>query len=559
MSTKSLISGCLLSWAVILGARSAWAQPEPTPQADAKCPGGKIGSLTSEKVAEGAAKQTLETATTKAIAQKPTTAAAPPAFADRVNATIADFLPLFQFAVNEVASNADKTSVTAKFNPIPVGIYGNLSLNATATQPQVFKALEEKIVEPAREAQRKTLLGKVDDFSDLTLALSYGLQRRAGTWDNTRKMFGRNYELYRNLASGLLEQALQGAFADIDQRTDRISRARSKLFTEFKTVFEEAAVRDGLAQPDDPEKLGPQGARLDSICLATVESVNPEAYKQLVDVLRKEALLSADVTAAVQKAITDNKLDALPAMIDNQPQIVLQGSYRASDDVIGPDTAAITASYEMGTRNFNSMLREYHQMKREGIKEPSYLDAYERGVTDRAYQYEDKVIFSASFRRNQSYNFSYNYKESVSSPGSTTPVEIDRTAALNLPRSDDWRASLSWTRLWPRRTEKPETLLAAGLPQLPAMTGRQDPRSTFTIEWVDADESIKLAGTNTPLENDRFVARLSLVVPVQGGMTLPLTIVYSDKPEFLGDQDRVFGAHVGISYKIGDKGAAAGK
>jgi hypothetical protein len=49
------------------------------------------------------------------------------------------------------------------------------------------------------------------------------------------------------------------------------------------------------------------------------------------------------------------------------------------------------------------------------------------------------------------------------------------------------------------------------------------------------------------------------VIPVQGGTTLPLTIVYSNKPEFLKGQDRILSAHVGISYKIGDKGAAAGK
>jgi hypothetical protein len=97
--------------------------------------------------------------------------------------------------------------------------------------------------------------------------------------------------------------------------------------------------------------------------------------------------------------------------------------------------------------------------------------------------------------------------------------------------------------------------MSTDVPQLAQVTGRQDPRSTLSIEWVNADQNVKI--NNTPLENNRFVARLSLVVPVQGGMTLPLTIVYSNKPEFLKGQDRVLSAHVGISYKIGDKGTAA--
>lgn len=569
MNAKPLILGCLLSWVFAPGASSAWAQAlSSTSEELVPRPDDTIASFTAraqeilEKKQEEATKATaetktaVETSTPKAIAQKPTTAASPPAFADRVNAAIADFLPWFQFAVNEVASSEDKTSVTAKFNPIPVGMYGNLSLNATATQPQVFKALEELIVEPAREAQRKSLLGKVDDFSDLTIALSYGFQWRAGSWDNTRKLFGRNYELYSNLASTLLDEALGEVARDIDDREDKINRQQRSLLEEMKGqgILRKALEKDGLIQENQPV---PELVNIGPIKLATLETLSAALHKRFVDVLRQQAQLSSDVTATVQKAIKDHKLDALPAMIDNQPQIIFQGSYRESHDIIGRDAAAITASYEMGSRNINAMLREYHQMRREGIESPSKLEAFRRGVTDRAYKFEDKVIFSASFLRNRPYSFSFDYKESVSVPGATEPVEIDRTAALNFPRSDDWRASLSWTRLWPRRVEEPETMLGAGLPQLPAVTGRQAPRSTLTIEWVEADQRIKL--NDKPLENDRLVARLSLVVPVPGGMTMPLTIVYSDKPEFLKDQDRVFGAHVGISYKIGEKSAAAGQ
>ena len=563
MNAKSLILGCLLIWIIVLGASSARAQAGPsTPEELVPLPDETIGDFVGRaqdllEKKKDEAKKPIESSTSKAIAQKPTTTAAPPAFADRVNASIADFLPWFQFAVNEIASSEDKTSVTAKFNPIPVGMYGNLSLNATATQPQVFEALEESIVESAREAQRKSLLGKVDDFSDLTIALSYGLQRRAGTWDNTRKMFGRNYELYTNLMSGLLDEALQGLTKEIGQREDLLNNERKNLLGEMNKqgILQKALKKDGVIQEGQPE---PEFPDIGPVKLATLESLSPELHKRFVDVLRQQAKLSADVTAFTREAIEKNNLDALPAMIDNQPQIVFQGSYRASDDIIGRDAAAITASYEMGSRNVNSMLREYHYMRslqKEGDPSPSYLEAFRRGVTERAYKYEDKVVFSATFRRNQPYSFSYDYTESVTVPGATAPTEINHTAALDLPRSDDWRASLSWTRLWPRRTEKPENMLAAGLPQLPALTGRQDPRSTLTIEWVEADQKIRV--NDKPLENDRLVARLSLVVPVPGGMTMPLTIVYSDKPEFLKDQDRVFGAHIGISYKIGEKGAAA--
>jgi hypothetical protein len=559
MSAKTRILVCLLSLAVAFGAGSARAQGTPSAPAElTPVETDTIDSFTERcqsqlenaKAETKSSKEMIEASTAKAIAQKPTTATPPPAFADRVNTSIADFLPLFQFAVNEIASSADKTSVTAKLNPIPVGIYGNLSLSTTAAQPEVFKALEEKIVEPAREAQSKSLLGKVDDFSDLTLAASYGLQRRAGAWDNTRKLFGRNYELYRNLVSDLLDKALP----NIDGETDKIRRSFTKLFDDNQSIFEAAVVMDGLAPPDAGEKE--KRARFGGIKLATLQQLSPKVHADLVALLKQEARISAGVTADVREAVKRNNLDAIPAMIDNQPQLVIQASYRSRDDIIGPDTAALTVNYEMGTRNFNSVLREYHQMMRNGIKDPSPLEAYRRAIDGKRYRNEDKLVFSASFLRNQRYSFKYDYMDSVTIPGSTTPV----TVALDLPRSDNSRASLTWTRLWPRRTEQAGTQLAAfptGLPQLPQVTGLQDPRTTFSVEWVNADQRIKL--NNVPLENDRFVAKLSLVVPVQGGMTLPLTVVYSDKPEFLKGQDRILGAHIGISYKIGDKGTLAGQ
>ncbi len=485
--------------------------------------------------------QEMAAAASAEVAQKPTVAAPPPAFADSVNSSIADFLPWFQFAINEVTSSEDKTSVTAKFNPLPVGIYGNLSLSTTASEPQVFKPLEDRIVEAAREAERKTLLGRVDDFSDLTLAATYGYQRRGGTWDNTRKLFGRNYELYRKLASELLGEALS-ASVDFDEPTDRLSNTRRAFLREHRTTLEAAAKEANVPV----EELG-------RVPLDAIAKVSPHVHSELVSLLVQQAQLSADVTVNVQQTIREHKLDAIPAMIDNQPQLLIQGSYRSSDEVIGPDALAITATYEMGSRNFNAALREYRQMKHEGVA-ASRLKAFEQAVTNRDYRHEDKLIFSASYRRNRHYDFSHPYVESVAVPGSTTQTEIARTAAVELPSWDSWRASATWTRLWPRRPQQTGNLsLAAGAggTALPSVSESDGPRSTFSLEWVEADQRAKIDGK--ALENDRLIARLSLVVPLPGGMTMPLTVVYSEDPELLKDQDRVFSTHFGISYKMGQK------
>jgi hypothetical protein len=528
----------------------AWAQiaaapPPPSDDQTIDSYSRDLRESASGRAAAAAESNVVQKIVPKEVAAKPTTATPPNAFSDRVLNSIADFLPLFQFAVNNVTASEDKMSVTAKFNPIPVGTFGNFSLTATASQPQLFSALEKQIVEPARDTQRKALLGQVDDFSDLTATLTYGYQKRAGSWEDTRKLFGRNYELYRSLASELLRRAILPALDATDDPTDRVSRERLAWERDHKQQL--------VKIPNALDDFG-------HVTFGTLRANLPaEAVNQLIAILNTESGISNDLTASVQKLLKENLLDTLPALIDNQPQATFQTSYRSSDDIIGPDTTAVTLGYEMGTRNFNSVLREYRRMKRDDEAHASPLAALRQVTESGSYRYEDKLIFNLSFRRNDDYLFDWKYQEAVSVPGQDQPTMVDRTARLSLPRSDQWKGSLTWTRLWPRRENdqaRSQALAAAAAGTQLALPARQDPRITISLEREDNDQKkVNIDNVLQDLANDRWLAKASLVIPVQGAMTLPLTIVWANKPEFLKDQDRILSAHVGISYKIGDKGA----
>ena len=77
----------------------------------------------------------------------------------------------------------------------------------------------------------------------------------------------------------------------------------------------------------------------------------------------------------------------------------------------------------------------------------------------------------------------------------------------------------------------------------------EDPQRLFalSVEWIDVQDD--------PLRQNRLVASLSYTLPIKtaGGAGVPLTLVYADRSEFLGDPDHQLSAHVGISFDINRK------
>jgi len=72
----------------------------------------------------------------------------------------------------------------------------------------------------------------------------------------------------------------------------------------------------------------------------------------------------------------------------------------------------------------------------------------------------------------------------------------------------------------------------------------QQPRLSLSVEgiWPTGQADAK----------DRVIARLSYLLPVSRGVTIPVTVTYANRDDLLGTQDHIFRGHVGISYKLGN-------
>lgn len=452
-----------------------------------------------------------------AVRAKTTTAAPAGSFASDLQASIEDFLPLFQGLVKGVDTDDDGTSLTARLAALDLGDYGRVAIQATATEPAVYEPLAEAIAESVRPVETESLLDGVSDFDDLTLRASYGLTRPAAGLARTRFMLGRDYDLYRELVDEILAASWDVVDGGLE---DAVQRSTIPLTHLFDEIFDERGVSISQSLTFEQIRQLDRGADLAADLIAGLQEI-------------------AEHEQAYGGSLAGLRLDALPALIDNQPQLVFSYSQRLPDEVVGPDEWTFGLHYEHGRRNFNRLLG-----RRDGGE--TATTALSDLARDPSVSAEAKWIVDFSYTDRSAYRRSHEYTTTaVGADGET--VEVPQLAEVDLPGSEDLRGKLSYTRfVGAPMVERSATspALAATLPEvlaesLPKLESR--PRLTFSLEgrWVD-----------DPRRQDRVVGSLSYDVPLSASLVLPLTITYANRSEFLGEQDDVLGAHIGLSYKL---------
>jgi len=473
-----------------------------------------LGAISGQEIVTAKTQQTASQVG-KEVAHKTTSTAAPEGFADRVNETISDFLPLLQANVSAVSTSEDKKSVTVKLNPLKLS-YAEFGFSGTATQPDVFAKVADDIVASARDSEEKALLSKVNDFGDLTYTLeANALPGGAGGWSR-RMLFGRTTATYQPFIEALLKDEL-GMLSK-----DAVNKANAEL-GKFLAPLGSGPVGD-LTFEDVKAK-----------------HVDPEPIiEALMDLARAEAAL------AKAAGVASPWRPKLASLIDNQPQLVLKVSRRESDEVVGPRSTAYTLNYEFGSRNVNAVLREFHRLEKEN---PAMADADRRQqaianvTSDPRFGAEDRLVTSITYKDVGAYHFVHPYTfTTVDSSGAD--IQVARTANVNLARSREWRGKLVWTRLVRSSNAVLAAAKATGGAEGATDSSSKDqkPRLTASLEAVSVRDD--------PTRQNQVIGRLSYVVPLGGnGLTLPLTLTWANRPEFVGQNGTRLSAHVSVSFK----------
>lgn len=235
---------------------------------------------------------------------------------------------------------------------------------------------------------------------------------------------------------------------------------------------------------------------------------------ELVIAVIKDQIASETADAISAKAMYDaNHLDLIATMIDNQPQAT--GTITVHHPALfgGPRSQAGSVELHFGRVNMNTLRNACRdRMKDLGLCFREQLNKYASdGMST------DKLVFTASYDRAQHY--------SLASLGPDTPAA--GFTAINNPQSDVLKVK--------------------------AQGGRQL-GTDITGKPLHADLSIE-GGFNQKgnvRTNNRWVGTITLSVPFGDMMTIPVSITWANKSEFIGDVKNRIGAHVGLSYRLPD-------
>lgn len=430
------------------------------------------------------------------ISAKPTSVPAGDGFGTRLRDGIEDFLPLFGVAIDSVSTAEDDKSVTVRLNPIRAGELGSVGLSVTATEPEPGEGLINTVPEAQRATLREIAENRLGDLSNLTYSFKWAYERRATA--DSGFMFGRFVESYRPIIEGRVIPAVVHGLGEPDVGAGTAVSTPGSC--------DEKALNALGSDPQDATIAALRGALGGDFepCLDAWEG----AERQVVD--------------------RDRKLDALallPFLIDNQPQLVLSGAIHDRDPLVGRDGWEVQVSYEHGFENFNTLLRRFRKARsREGAStdEQALAGAFwetVQGLDREAVEAENRVTFSVRYAERDRYRLSETFGEGEDG----IPVSID------LPKAEDWCAKLEWHRnaTWQAMTVDGEDVF---------------PRLHLSAEYVDVSDD--------PQRQDRMVATLTYELPIGSEMSVPLSVAYANRSEFLGEPDEELSAHLGFSYKL---------
>jgi len=215
-----------------------------------------------------------------------------------------------------------------------------------------------------------------------------------------------------------------------------------------------------------------------------------------------------------QKVFTDQiksrRWYELDDLVNNQPQILASATYRRREDLIGPDEWSAKLSFEMGFANING-LKKYCEDKGKSESDSDCLSDYLTKV-GKTTDIAPRLKIEGEFGEFDQYFFEL--------PADHVSYRLDRIQ---------------------------KTVIKGSLGGYMHSNAQGNQTTRVDLEGLFEDV------TGDEKRNNRFVATLTFSQKMTGDMSAAFSVVYANKPEYLGEVDEELGARVGLRYKI-DKG-----
>ncbi|HEY4594205.1 MAG TPA: hypothetical protein VIJ61_17425 [Thermoanaerobaculia bacterium] len=239
-----------------------------------------------------------------------------------------------------------------------------------------------------------------------------------------------------------------------------------------------------------------------------ISSINAQDRAEVVSILRQLAAKGIQGTRTRKAFFTKAGLDKLASLIDNQPQLAATGSYRDPGPFGGPDETGVSLELQYGLMNLNKLRRQCG----------AATDCVVRTLTGYATNGlpTDKFVLTASYKQLGEYTLDQLVIDSAPVPG-FTPIHTKKSTEL--------KARLQWGRL------------------LSTQVAGRNARFDLSADGIQTrDDAVRT--------KNRWVASATLTLPLGDSISIPISLNYANRPEFLTGQTKQLGVHLGLTYRL---------
>lgn len=419
----------------------------------------------------------------------------PQPFGTRIHNTYQNFLNLLNVGVNQLEESEGGNEFVVRWNLLR-DAHQKVAVALAVAEPHVGQVVSDAIPQAIRDATVSQIEKSMSDLDNTTWSLAYTFESRACDPGRT-KCWGRNPATYRQALSLALTPIFRESPSLIGP-DDRIAKLKSQLMTLVEPLRKKHQdILDRQRKDQVFNVLDIKWAEIDQ------KSRNAVA-RTLVD----WQALERTAMAADAEYYAGYDFAALEALIDNQPQLAFTVSHHDPGTLGGPIEDGVVLEYQRGLENLNSIASG----PRAG---EDWLAARLRRKPDGTSVSTDKIVVRASYKKMQSY--------AVDSLGITPPpagfTPVDR------PDSKEYLLSAQWGR------------------ELPATVAGRPPRFDFSLEGIRAtDDDVRT--------KDRLVSTATFTVPLGLDVSIPFSLTYANKPEFLDGASKQIGLHFGVTYRL---------
>jgi hypothetical protein len=247
---------------------------------------------------------------------------------------------------------------------------------------------------------------------------------------------------------------------------------------------------------------------------------DPKAVAVLQETIKAVEKDGAAALTALHDALTTDQFFALADLIEGEPKLTAEGSFRRRAGAAGPDEGTFSLRYEFGSVSYSSMkswVKANHKMTGDN-KDEIPVSAVQEYLKTRPAS-TPSFSFTVDYTKTRDFHFAL--------PGD---------AALDSPGSHKLSATLH-----------------GGMYFGNSRAGRIEVDATYDDVTDDPTRKDRFVGTVSWIES--LNASLAKVV---GGSELVVKLVYANKPEFLGDVDRNLGLRFGLKWSL-DNTSGAGQ